>query len=787
MLKSFLKLTFRTLWKNKLYSLINVAGLAIGIAASVLILLWVGDELAFDGFLRKGDRLQQVMVHAQFDGKINTWSSVPLPTYEAMKTADHRIVGSAVTGWGSEHLLTVGDKRLLRDGLFVSEEFLEMFEFPLASGQPQTVLDEPQSIVLSESLAQALFPNSDPIGKIIRLDDEHDLMVSGLLVDVPDHSTFQFDYLLTWKFREQINPWVVRNKDNWGNYSFQVFIELADASDAGQAGMAISDMLTKNGQEDIERELFLHPLSKWHLHANWENGQNTGGQIDYVRLFTMIAILILIIACINFMNLSTARSENRMREVGIRKSVGARRIQIITQFLGESLIISILAFALALLIVFLFLGPFNQLVDKNLEIDLTSPTFIMGSLSIILVTGLLSGSYPALYLSSFKPTTILKGVIKVGKGADLPRKALVVLQFGFAILLMMGSFVVYRQINLVQNRQLGYDQNNLVNFQRTDELDKNYEVLKTELLQAGLIESMTRSNSRVTSINSNNFLGWPGKPEEQKVIFTTITTDYDYAKTYDIKILAGRDFSREFTTDTSAIVINKAALDLMGLDDPIGTQLDLWGGKRKLIGVIDNVLMGSLFREVKPLFMVMDDWGGVMTARLTRGHDVRQTLEKIEQVFSKYNPAYPFEYTFVDDDFEEKFATIRLTQHLASIFTFLALFITGLGLFGLASFMAAQRTKEIGIRKVLGASVTSLVALMSREFSKLVLLALAIALPVTWWLLDNYLERYPLRVSIEWWLFVVVALTLLTFTLFIVGGKARRAALSNPANSLRDM
>ncbi len=787
MLQSLLRLTLRTLWKSRLYSAINIAGLAIGIACSVLIILWVQDEMSYDRFLPKVDHLQQVHVNAEFDGKINTWSSVPLPTYEAMKTAHHNIINSTVTGWGSEHLLTVGETRLLRDGLFVSEEFLDMFDYPLKVGDPSSVLDDPPSIVLSESMAQALFKDEDPMGQTVRIDDQHDLKVTGILQDLPDNSTLEFEYLMTWKFREQINPWVVRNKTNWGNYSFQVFVELQEPTQFAQSDEAIRDILTENGQTDIKRTLFLHPMTDWRLHSNFENGKPAGGMIDYVRLFSTVAILILLIACINFMNLSTARSENRTKEVGVRKSVGARRSQLITQFLGESVLIALLAFAVAMAIVWVALPGYNVLVDKTLAIDPSSPSFWIFAAAIILVTGLVSGSYPALYLSSFKPTTTLKGSLKVGKGASTPRKVLVVLQFGFAILLMAGSVVIYRQISLVQDRHLGYDQQNLIAIQRTDDLDDNYDALKYELLQSGAVEAMTVSNSRITSINSNNFLGWPGKPEDLRVIFTTITTEYDYAETFGIEMLHGRDFAREFPNDTDAIIVNQAALDLMGLEDPIGTQLDLWGEKRKLIGVMDNVLMGSLFREVKPLLMIMDDWGGVITARLRRSPDVQGTLAQVKEIFEKYNPAYPFDYSFVDEDYERKFATIKMTQQLSNIFTLLALIITGLGLFGLASYMAHQRTREIGIRKVLGASVLNLITLMSRDFSRLVLLALVIAIPITWYLLADYLERYPIRVGIDWWLFPLVGLVVLLFTLLIVGTQARRAALANPAHSLRNM
>ncbi|MCB0668201.1 MAG: ABC transporter permease [Saprospiraceae bacterium] len=787
MFRSFLRLTFRNLWNNKLYSLVNIAGLAIGIACTILIVLWIADEYSYDKTLPRYERLHQVYVNASFDGEVNTWQSVPLPTYEAMKTADHRIINSTVTGWGSEHLLTVGNTRLVQEGLFVSEEFLEMFEFPLVSGDAKTVLDDPSGIVISESTAKALFQEMDPIGKIIKIDDKYDLKVVGILRDLPDNSSFRFKYLLTWKFREQTNPWVVENKENWGNYSFQVYVEVNDPENNASADLAIRDMLSEHGQTDIDRSLFLHPLPKWRLQSTFENGKIAGGMIDYVQLFSAIALLILVIACINFMNLSTARAENRMREVGVRKSVGASRFQIMSQFIGESLLIAFIAYILAFIIVLVTLPGYNLLVDKNLSIDITSPAFLLGSLLLIFTTGVIAGSYPAFYLSSFKPTSILKGTIKVGKGANLPRKILVIFQFGFAILLMTGSFAIYRQINLVQKRALGYDQSNLINFERTDDLDKNYDVLKNELIQSGLIESMTRSNSKITSINSNNFVGWPGKPEELKVIFTTITTEYDYCETYGVDILAGRDFSREFPNDTSAIIINKAALDLMGLEDPIGTQLDLWGEKRRLIGVIDNVLMGSLYREVKPLFMIIEDWGGVLTARLRPGLDMQNTLQEIENIFNKYNPAYPFEYSFVDDDFKDKFSTIRMTQRLSNIFTFLAIFITGLGLFGLASFMAAQRTREMGIRKVLGASMVSLITLMSRDFSRLVLISLLITIPLSWYLINNYLERYPIRVNVEWWIYLIVGALILIFTLLIVGTQARRVARANPAHSLRNL
>lgn len=787
MLKNFIKITLRNLFKNKLYSAINILGLSVGIVCSILIWLWVADELSFDKFIPKYKNLHQVWVHATFDNKINTWQSIPLPTYEAMKTAHSSVVNSVVTGWGGERLLTIDDTRLLKRGYYVSEEFLEMFEYPLVSGDPAVVLDDPHSIVISQSLAQTLFKNEDPLGKVIRFEDQVNLKVTGVLKDVPDNSSFEFEFLVPWKQREMLSEWVVRNKTNWGNYSFQVFVELNDEKSQAAVDEAIATMLADNGEDDMPRRLFLHPLEKWRLHSNFINGEIKEGRNDHVKLFSVIAIFILIIACINFMNLATARSERRAREVGIRKSLGSTRKYLILQFIGESLIISVISFLLAILMTELVLPAYNNLVDKSLYIDYMSLEFWQIGMGIVFLTGILSGSYPAFYLSSFRPVETLKGTIKIGKGATSPRKVLVVMQFGFSILLLVSTVVIFRQIELVKDRDLGYDQSNLISVDYSDELAENYSVLKNQLLQSGAVEAVTRSNSRITSINSNNFLSWPGKPENLKVIFTTISTEYDYTKTMGIKVLHGRDFSKEFVTDTSAIVINKAALDLMGLEDPIGTTLDLWGDKRQLIGVVDNVIMGSPYKEVKPMFMIVNpDWINAITVRLKNNHNLNGNLKTVEAIFDRYNPAYPFDYQFADVEFQRKFDTINMTQNLATIFSLLAIFITGLGLFGLASFTAEQRTKEIGIRKVLGASITGLIALMSKDFSKLVLVGFVLSAPITWYLLDQYLDRYPIRVDVQWWIFPLIGLVALVFSLLIVGNQALRVARSNPARSLRD-
>lgn len=788
MFRNYLIVTFRNLLKNGFYSFINIAGLAIGITCSILILLWVADETSYDRFLPKNDRLYQVWVKAHFDGRINSWTSVPLPTAEAMKPADANIVRAAVTDWGGDHLLsTTEEKRMNKHGFNVGEEFLEMFQFPLIAGNAEQVLDEASNIVITESTAKAFFGDEDPMGKIIRVDNQYDLTVAGILKDIPANSSFQFDFLLPYKHWHSTNEWVRRNESNWGNYSFQVFVELNDPNNAEAVENSIRDLLAEHGEdEEMKHEFFIYPLLRWRLHSSFENGVEQGGMSDYVQLFSIIAVFIIVIACINFMNLATARSERRAREVGIRKSVGSRRWELIFQFIGESLIIALIAFGIAVLAAYVLLPYYNTLVDKKLYIDFTSKEFWMYSLGLVLVTGFVAGSYPAFYLSSFQPVKVLKGKPTVGKGASLPRKVLVTLQFGVPIFLIISMFVIYNQIQLAKSRDIGYSQENLITVPLNKDYHDNLKSLKAELLGTGVVESLVRANSAITDINSNNFVGWPGKPEDLKVIFTTIVTDYDWAKTMGVKMIEGRDFSEEFKSDSMAIVVNKAAIKLMGLEDPIGTELDLWGKKRKLIGVYDDVLMGSPYEEVKPMFAVLDDWWGSITLRLKATDDLQASLKTVEDIFKKYGPAYPFEYTFVDVEFQKKFTHINLTSRLASLFAVLAIVITGLGLFGLAAFTAEQRTREIGIRKVLGASVTSLVNLISKDFSILVVIAFVIWAPLAWWAMNTYLERYTIRTEIVWWIFPATGAIALLFALLIVSTQALRAAHSNPVDSLRN-
>ncbi|MFN7262115.1 MAG: FtsX-like permease family protein, partial [Cyclobacteriaceae bacterium] len=637
------------------------------------------------------------------------------------------------------------------------------------------------SIVLTVSTARALFGTDDAIGKSVKVDNAKELTVTGILEDVPSNSSFEFDCLMPHKLQ------VVEIDENnsWGDYSYQVFIELQPGVTITEVNEKIKGLLIKKGQTDVPREFFLHPMERWRLHTSFENGKESGGTIDYVIGFSAIAIFILVIACINFMNLATARSERRAREVGVRKSIGSRRRELIVQFLGESILLTTIGFALCLVLVELSLPFYNDLTQKKLFLDYSSPLFWAACVGIVLLTGIISGSYPAIYLSSFNPVKVLKGKLQMGKNAATPRQVLVVLQFFFATLLIVSTLVVSEQIHHVKKRDLGYNQKNLLMISYTNEIGKNFKAIRNEVVATGAVSSMTKSNSPITDIFSNNFMDWPGKPPEEKVLFATIATELDYTKTMGIKILEGRDF--ESDADTASVLINKAAADVMGLKETLGTEVVYWGDhKSKIVGIIDNVLMGSPYRKPGPMFVAYQpEWASSVTLRLEETADLPSAVKKIEDVFKKYNPAYPFDYQFADVQFNKKYTTINLISTLSTLFASLAILITGMGLFGLAAFTAEQRTKEIGIRKVMGASVPSLVTLISKEFSLLVAISFVFAVPFSWWTLSSFLERYPYRIDFPWWTVVVAGGTALLFALAIVSTQALKAATSNPASSLR--
>jgi putative ABC transport system permease protein len=786
MLLNYFKIALRNLQKNSVYSFINVAGLSIGIASSMLILLWVADEYAFDRFHENYDRIYKVYKSETWAQGIGTGPSMPYPLKEAIKNKSSQVKHIVMTNWGEGNMLQVGDKRLNKMGLSASEDFFKIFSFNMVKGDPNTALKEPNSIVITESTAKTFFNDQDPINQLIKIDNGQELKVTGVVKDVPKQSFFNFDYVLPFTYYEATQSWVRYSMENWNNNSFQMYVELQPGATEVDVNNSIRDIVKDNNPKAPTAQVFLHPISKWRLYSTFENGQNTGGMIEYVQLFSAIAIFVLIIACINFMNLATARSESRAREVGIRKSVGSRRKELILQFLGESIMVTFISALIALMLVELVLPAYNTLVNKTISVDYSTPWFWAIAFAGVLIIGIISGSYPAFYLSAFQPVKVLKGKVNAGKGASTPRKVLVTLQFGFSIFLIIGTIIIYQQIMHVKSRDMGYDRENLMQIWTNNELETNFQAVRTELERTGVVKSVCKSNSPITSIFSNNEVFWEGMPSEQRVSFATIATEYDYTETMGIKLLEGRDFSREFN-DTLSVVINQAAVDFMGMKDPIGKKIKFNSRDLTIIGVLSDVVMASPYQPVEPMTLIFDpEWSSTITVRLNKTSDLGASIDQVESVFKKLNPNYPFEFRFADTDFEKKFATINLISKLATIFATLAIIITCLGLFGLAAFTAEQRTKEIGIRKVMGATVSSLVLLISRDFSRLVIFSFAFSAPIAWWFLNNFLERYPYRVSIAWWMLPMVGLFALTLAVLIVSTQAIKAAVSNPVNSLRN-
>ncbi|MVM41060.1 FtsX-like permease family protein [Spirosoma sp. HMF3257] len=798
MIRNYVKIAFRNLVKNKAYSAINIGGLAVGMAVAMLIGIWINDELSANKHHKNYKTLYQVKLSQTFDGQRGTQDALPFPVGEELKSKypDFKAVAMYDRGEGNRSLI-VGNQKFLKQGLFIGEEAIDMFSLNILNGD-KNPLKEPYSIVLSDETAKALFGQQDPIGKILKLDNKVDLKVTAVVAKQPKNATLQFDYLLPWSLQENMYDWVAKYvKTNWENNGWGVFVQLKDGIDPAQTNAKIKDVILSHLSNDpntrklVKPELFLHPMAKWRLYSEFAEGKNTGGFIKYVRLFGIFGLFILVIACINFMNLSTARSEKRAKEVGVRKAVGSGREQLIGQFLSESTLIAFMALVLAFGMVLISLPYFNSLTTKTMAIEFGNPVFWGIMLVFTIFTGLLAGSYPALYLSSFNPVKILKGGVHVGKSASLPRKILVVVQFTFSIVLMIGTIIIYQQMQHGKNRPIGFTKQGLISVSSSNDLTTNFEALRNELLASGAVSSICKSNSPPTQWwSSNGGWSWKGStPEDKSAIFTTIATNFDYIKTMGIKLKEGRDFSRDFTTDSSGVILNEAAVKRMGLKHPVGEILK-WAGKdRTVVGVIpDIVVEWSPYQTVRPLTIIFEkdrNWVSFLCVRINPAMAPSLAIQKMAPIFDKYNPGFPFDYKFSDTEYAKKFYYEELIGNLSAIVSVLAIFISCLGLFGLASFMAEQRTKEIGIRKVLGASVTSVWGLLSKDFVLLVIISCLIASPVAWYAMNQWLESYTYKITIGAGVFLIVLMMALAITLLTISYQAIKAALLNPVKSLR--
>ncbi len=719
-----------------------------------------------------------------FDGKLQCWDFTPKILAPTLKKDYPEIAD--VSRANAQWLVTaVGEKKISTRALVVDPPFLSMFSFPMLQGNPKTALSEVNSIVITEEMAKKMFGSEQAMNKVISI-DKNSFTVTGILKDLPTNTKFDFEYLLPWAYLTKLGE----DDDYWGNNSVNTYIQLKPNITEAQADAKIVHVakIHSNDKDALKTEVFLHPISKWHLYSNFTNGKISGGLITVVRTFAIIAALILLIACINFMNLSTARSEKRAKEVGIRKVSGAHRGLLIAQFLGESVLIALISGIVALLLVQLFTPYFDVLVSKELTVPYNSFFFWGAAMLFILITGLLAGSYPALILSSFKPVDVLKGSFKKAYSLINPRKILVVLQFTFAIVLIICTFIVMQQIRYAQNRDTGYDQGQLIYHWMTGEMKKEYPEIKSEILASGAAASITATSFPLTENFSDSWgFTWEGKKADDRTDFLRSAEDEGLVKTAGLRIIRGRDMDlKNYPTDSSAMLLNESAARAMGFKDPIGQLVGDGALTYHVIGVVKDFILTAPYDPMRPMVIEgIQGYINVINIKLNAGRSTAKSLAVVEKVFKKYNPDYPFEYHFVNEEYARKFESTQRVATLIGLFAGLTIFISCLGLFGLAIFMAESRVKEIGVRKVLGASVLSITTLLSKEFLALVTIAIVVASPIAWFLMNLWLNDYSYRIRIEWWVFVLAGGLSIIISLITVGYQTIRAAIANPAKSLR--
>ncbi|HTD92493.1 MAG TPA: ABC transporter permease [Chitinophagaceae bacterium] len=784
MIKNYFKVAFRNLLRKKGFSIINISGLAIGMASAILIFLWIQSEASYDQFHKNKDRIYEAWNRASFSGELNCWNTTPKVLARTLERDLPEVERAVRVNWGSNFLFSVGDKRITRVGNMVDSGFLQMFTFPLLEGDPKTALNDMHSIVLTEKLAKSLFGSEPAMGKMIKLDNKNNFTVTGILKDIPHNTRFDFEYLLPWSYLRYRGD----DDENWGNNSTRTYVMLKPSATLASVAPKIKVIKQKYSKEDTKWEMFIYPLERWRLYSRFSNGKEDGGRITFVKLFGTIAGFILLIACINFMNLSTARSEKRAKEVGIRKVVGAGKGSLIAQFIGESIIIAFIAGIVALLIVQLSLPGYNHLTDKKLSIDYGSVWFWLTGLGFVVFTGVLAGSYPAFFLSSFQPVQVLKGTHKKVAALITPRKVLVILQFTFAIILIICTIIVKQQIDYAQDRDSGYDKNNLVYHFFTGDIEKNSSLIRNELLNSGAAVSVTKVSAPLTESWSDGWgQEWEGKDPEDKTDFHRYSEDEGLGKTAGLQFIMGRDFDlKKFPTDSTAMIINEAALKVIKFKEPLGKVIKDNGIDWRIVGVIKDFILTSPYEPTHPMLISGCKYGSqCLLMKLNPQKNTAKSLDIAQAIFKKYNPEYPFDYKFVDEEYARKFENEKRTGTLAALFAGLTIFISCLGLFGLATYMAENRVKEIGVRKVLGASVTGITVLLSKDFLKLVFISLLIAVPFAWWGMYKWLQDYPYRVPIQWWVFVMAGVMSILIALLTVSYESIKAALTSPVKNLR--
>lgn len=784
MLKNYIRIAWRNLLKNRTSSIINIAGLAIGMATALFIGLWIVDELSYDHYHTRHSRIAQGMVIQSTPEEAYVDGSIAMPMGEAFRTQYKDLFKStALMCWAGDRLVGAGEKKLYAAGICAQKELPEMFTFHMLSGSIAAA-EDPSTVLISQSLATSLFGNDNPLDKNVQVDSKTQFKVGGVYEDLPRNTTFSdIRLILPWYGKD--NNYRVTNT-NWVDHNGSLYVELADGVTAEQASTRIKKLPTPHIKGWLE-EAMVYPLDKAYLYNEFKHGKPAGGRIQFVWLFGIIGSFVLLLACINFMNLSTARSEKRAKEVGIRKTVGSLRRQLIAQFLSESVLVAVLAFLLTLILAVSFLPFFNSLAAKSMVMLWSNGWFWLLTTGFVLLTGILAGSYPAFYLSRFDPVQVLKGTFRAGRYATLPRKVLVVLQFTVSLTLIIGTAIVFRQITYAKDRPVGYSREGLLTvYMNSPHLYEHYDAIRQDLLQKGVTYDVASSSMKPTNFNNNNALYWRGKrPDQESVFFRNVNVTRDFGRTVGWHVIQGRDFSRDFPTDSSGMILNASAAKVIGIPNPVGETMKFFGKNYTVVGVVDDMVTNSPYDKIEPAIFLGDGYHDFIIIRIRPGLSTSHALAGMETVFKKYNPGNPFAYNFIDEEYAYKFQSEQRIGELAFVFTSLAIFISCIGLFGLASFMAEQRTKEIGVRKVLGASIFTLWSLLSKDFVRLVLISFCIAMPLAYYGMDKWLQNYIYRADMSWWIFAASGIGLLAITLFTVSYQSLKAANINPSRSLR--
>ena len=784
MLKNYLKTSFRNLLRHKSYTFINILGLTVGLVTSIFILLWIIDELSFDRFHSNSDRIFKVLINNTYpDGKIETYSATPAKLKDVIVQEIPEVELAAQYSMETELLVKQGIKAYNEIGIYADPTLFRVFSFPIIKGSEAKPLTDIKSIAISERLAEKLFNNEDPIGKSLDLGQSHELIVTSVFANIPQHSTLQFDFVASFELFTNENPWT----QHWKSGGTRTTVLLKSSAFVGMANQKFADLI-KNNCPDCTTTPFLFPYVKSRLYNEFENGKNAGGRIQQIYLFGAVAILILVMACINFTNLSTARATSRSREVGIRKSIGAQKNSVVIQFISESMLLSFIGLGFAMMIVQLLLPFFNEVTTKSIHLELANPAFISGTLAITAICGLLAGSYPAFTLSRFNPVKVLKGDTQLGLTGNTLRKSLVIVQFTTSIILVVGSIAVYKQLVFISEKNLGFDKDNIIVVNQNEGIVKSYQAIKNDLHQLASIKGVAFGGNNIFTIPiTTTDPVWASKPDNSSILFKIYRCDAEFIPTLNIKIQNGRNFID--SQDASNYIINRKAAEVMGLslENAVGNELEMWNGKGKIIGITEDFHNDNLKFGIEPMIFIYSENVGLhYFIKLGSELSVTKNIEQIERIFKKHNPDYPFEFTFLDEVFNREYQAEAVIGKLSLSFTVIAILISCLGLFGLASFNAERRTKELGIRKVMGASVGNLVIMLCGDFTNLVLVSLFIGFPVSWYLIREYLSGYAFHAEVSWGIYILTSIAMLFIVLLSVGYQSAKAALSNPVDSLRN-